>query len=276
MRPGTYRSAGGGPRAGFRRRGTRRLSAALLAGLLLPGLVPGYGFADEPVPTPLPSPGPVAPGESADSPTPLFTATVARLTARQRRSMVPVVWRPGCPVPLRQLRLVRMIHWEFGGGIAVGRLVVHRRAVDATVTVMSELFDLGFPIRRMRPIRRYGGSDFRSIEADNTSAFNCRRVTGGTGWSKHALGTAIDINPLENPYVHRGRTVHSASVDYLQRTPVRPGMLVAGSPEVAVIEAAGWQWGGRWRAPRDYQHIWFPARPLRAGSTGDARRRSGT
>lgn len=248
----------------------------LLGGVLLSGVLPARGSAVEPTPAPVPAPAPQSPGEtSADSPIRAFAATAAPLTVRQRRSMVPAVWRRGCPVPLRQLRLIRMTHWDFAGGIAVGRLVVHRRAVDATVAVMSELFELGFPIRRMRPIRRYGGSDFRSIEADNTSAFNCRRVTGATGWSRHALGTAIDINPLENPYVQHGRTVHSASVDYLQRTPARPGMLLAGSHEVAALEAAGWQWGGRWRSPRDYQHIWFPVRRVRTGGTGEARGRGG-
>ena len=108
----------------------------------------------------------------------------------------------------------------------------------------------------MEPIERYGGSDFESIEADNTSAFNCRRRAGTGGWSQHAYGRAIDINPLLNPYVSGRDTAHVASRRYLNRNRVRPGMLVAGSEEVALIEAEGWSWAGSWPGRvQDYQHI---------------------
>ena len=79
----------------------------------------------------------------------------------------------------------------------------------------------------MVPVDAYGGSDFRSIEADNTSAFNCRFVDGTTRYSEHAYGRAIDVNPIENPYVtSAGATSHRASRPYLQRAPFRPGMAV--------------------------------------------------
>ena len=65
----------------------------------------------------------------------------------------------------------------------------------------GQLYAARFPIRRMLPIEAYGGSDFRSIEADNTSAFNCRSATGSSHWSEHAYGRAIDLDPIENPYV---------------------------------------------------------------------------
>ena len=75
--------------------------------------------------------------------------------------------------------------------------------------VLRRLYADGFPIRRMVPIDAYGGSDFRSIEADNTSAFNCRFVDGTTRYSEHAYGRAIDVNPIENPYVtSSGTTSH--------------------------------------------------------------------
>ena len=75
------------------------------------------------------------------------------------------------------------------------------------VEVFRDLYAARFPIRRMVPVDAYGGSDFRSIEADNTSAFNCRFVEGTTRWSNHAYGRAIDVNPIENPYVSGGSTV---------------------------------------------------------------------
>ncbi len=107
----------------------------------------------------------------------------------------------------------------------------------------------------MRPIQAYGGDDFASIEADNTSAFNCRPATGSSRWSQHAYGLAIDIDPIENPYVSGGRTSHPASEPYLDRRRVRPGMAVEGGPLVAAFDARGWGWGGRWSGTRDYQHF---------------------
>lgn len=108
----------------------------------------------------------------------------------------------------------------------------------------------------MEPIERYGGNDYASIEADNTSAFNCRSRVGNGGWSEHAYGRAIDINPLKNPFVNRGHTVHAGSRRYLNRDRARPGMLVAGGEEVAVVAAEGWGWGGSWTGKvQDYQHI---------------------
>ncbi len=98
--------------------------------------------------------------------------------------------------------------------------------------------------------------DYRSIEADNTSAFNCRYVDGTTRWSNHAYGRAIDVNPIENPYVtSSGTTSHRASAPYLRRSPVRRGMAVEGGPLVAAFAAAGWGWGGRWSGAKDYQHF---------------------
>jgi hypothetical protein len=107
----------------------------------------------------------------------------------------------------------------------------------------------------MRLVDAYGADDFRSIEADNTSAFNCRFVDGTSRWSEHAYGRAIDVNPLENPYVSGGRTSHRRSVPYLDRTRRRPGMAVEGGPLVRAFDAIGWGWGGRWSSPVDYQHF---------------------
>ena len=97
----------------------------------------------------------------------------------------------------------------------------------------------------MKPIQAYGGDDFRSIEADNTSSFNCRPATGSSNWSNHAYGYAIDLNPLENPYVSGGRTSHRRSVPYLDRSPYRKGMIVEGGVVSGRSTPRGWGWGGR-------------------------------
>ena len=192
---------------------------------------------------------------SASAATPPFVGGITPLSQAARERMTPSVWRPGCPVGPGRLRAVLVTHRDFRGRARRGVIVVHRDVAADVLSVFRRLYDAGFPIRRIRPIEAYGGDDFASIEADNTSAFNCRAVTGGTRWSQHAYGRAIDINPIENPYISRGRTSHRASEPYLDRTRVRPGMAVEGGVLVAAFDAVGWSWGGRWREPLDTQHF---------------------
>lgn len=187
---------------------------------------------------------------------PPFAGTVEPLGAEQRRVMSGTSWRPGCPVPLRDLRLVRVRYHGFDGRVHTGRLVVRRDVAARLLGVFRRLYEAGFPIRRMVPVDAYGGSDFRSIEADNTSAFNCRLVEGTTRWSEHAYGRAVDVNPIENPYVTSfGTTSHAASRPFLLRRSARAGLAVEGGALVRAFDAIGWGWGGRWRGARDYQHF---------------------
>lgn len=186
---------------------------------------------------------------------PPYTAKITRLSAAQRSAMTPDVWRPGCPVGLGKLRLVTVLRYDFRGRVRPGRLVVNVSVVKDVVAAFRTLYANRFPIRYMTPIERFGGSDFRSIEADNTSAFNCRYVDGTRRWSNHAYGTAIDINPIENPYVTAGGgTSHPRSRPYLDRRP-RRGMAVPGGVLVRAFRARGWDWGGWWSGDKDYQHF---------------------
>lgn len=185
-----------------------------------------------------------------------FRGSIARISPTLARQMTGVSWRPGCPVPLRDLRVVTATHHGFDGRDHVGRLIVHRDVAPRILALLRRLYAEGFPIRRMVPVDAYGGSDFRSIEADNTSAFNCRFVDGTTRYSEHAYGRAIDVNPIENPYVTRAVTTsHPASRAYVRRTPFRPGMAAEGRPLVQAFAAIGWGWGGRWSGAKDYQHF---------------------
>ena len=213
---------------------SRRLSTLLAACLLLAG-----GAAT---------------GAAAPS-VPPFRAVVRALTPAERADMTPSVWRRGCPVPLGRLRHVSLPYIGFGGRPRRGALVVNASVAPAVVAAFRDLYRARFPIRRMRPIQAYGGDDFRSIDADNTSAFNCRPATGSSRWSNHAYGLAIDINPIENPYVSGGRTSHRASRPYLDRSRVRPGMAVEGGVLVRAFDVRRWGWGGRWSGTVDYQHF---------------------
>ena len=170
--------------------------------------------------------------------------------------MTPTSWRPGCPVTLDDLRLVSLTYIGFDGRAHTGTLVVNRSATTAIIGAFRRLYAARFPIRRMVPVDAYGGDDFRSIEADNTSAFNCRPATGSTHWSQHAYGLAVDVNPIENPYMDDGKSSHPASTPYLDRARVRPGMAVAGGTLVEAFAAVGWGWGGSWSGlVQDTQHF---------------------
>jgi D-alanyl-D-alanine carboxypeptidase-like protein len=193
---------------------------------------------------------------SSSARTTAFRGSVVEIPASLRGTMTGVSWRPGCPVPLSDLRLVSARHWGFDGRVHRGRIVVHRDVAEKVLAVFRRLYGARFPIRRMIPVDAYGASDFRSIEADNTSAFNCRTVDGTSRWSEHAYGRAIDLNPIENPYVgSSGTTSHRASTPYLRRSPYRPGMAVESGTVVRAFDAIGWGWGGRWSGPKDYQHF---------------------
>jgi hypothetical protein len=184
-----------------------------------------------------------------------FRGTIERIDAAQAKRMTGVSWRRGCPVGLGDLRLLTLTHWGFDRRPRTGRLVVHEDVAPDLVQVFREPYAARLPIRRMVPVDAYGASDFRSIEADNTSAFNCRYVEGTTRWSNHAYGTAIDVNPIENPYVSGGRTSHRASRPYVARSPRRLGMAYEGGALVRAFDRIGWGWGGRWTSVKDYQHF---------------------
>lgn len=185
-----------------------------------------------------------------------FTFSAHRLTSAQRHRLNGSSWHPGCPVGLDDLRYVRLSYVGFDGRSHRGELVVNADAVGATRTAFSFLYAERFPIRRMHLVDDYGADDYRSIEADNTSAFNCRPATGATRWSEHAYGRAIDVNTIENPYVYaNGTTTHARSRPYLDRSKHRKGMAYRGGVLVRAFAKAGWGWGGNWPGPTDYQHF---------------------
>ncbi len=166
-------------------------------------------------------------------------------------------YRAGCPVGPPQLRRVELDYRGFDGHRHRGALIVNATVVGAVERVFARLYAERFPIRRMRPISAYGGSDNRSMAADNTSGFNCRAVVapGPTRWSVHAYGEAIDVNTIENPYLEGGKVLPPAGEAFADRTRVRAGMATPGGTLVNAFAAVGWQWGGRWTGSPDYQHF---------------------
>ena len=166
-------------------------------------------------------------------------------------------WHSGCPVGPGSLAAITMTYWGFDNATHLGTLVVNRSVVSSVASAFRGMYLARFPIRRMVPISAYGGSDDRSMAADNTSSFNCRYAVapGAKHWSMHAYGEAIDINTLENPYRLDGKVLPPAGAPYMDRSDVRRGMIVVGSAPVAAFASVRWGWGGKWSSTPDYQHF---------------------
>jgi hypothetical protein len=166
-------------------------------------------------------------------------------------------WHSGCPVPPRDLRAVQIGFWGFDGLHHTGVLVVNEAAVPAIKKAFAAIAREHFPIRAMVPVAAYGGSDNRSMNHDNTSAFNCRYAVanGPKTWSEHAYGEAVDINTRENPYKLDGKILPPSGKKFANRSHHRPGMIFSGGPVVQAFDAVGWGWGGRWSSSPDYQHF---------------------
>jgi D-alanyl-D-alanine carboxypeptidase len=171
------------------------------------------------------------------------------------RADLPYSWHPGCPVAPAQLRRLRLSYVGFDGRAHTGTLIVHASTIGSLTKVFRRLYLAEFPIRRMRSVDAYGANDDRSMAADNTSAFNCRFVSGTRRWSMHAYGKAVDVNPVENPYVSGSRVQPPAGRAFLDRSNVRRGMAVRGGVVVRAFSAVGWKWGGFWRGTPDHQHF---------------------
>jgi D-alanyl-D-alanine carboxypeptidase len=199
---------------------------------------------------------------SSTTSTSTTTTTVAAPVAGFRSSVAPVTapdlgasWRPGCPVGPEQLRLVTVTLVGFDGVDHPGSLVVHADVANAVVEVFRQLHAARFPVREMHPIRTQ--AEFEDFETpdDNTTGFSCRPAVNTDptpSWSNHAYGRAIDVNPIENPYLNGGRIIPSLGAALTDRTDVRPGMAVAGNPLVRAFASVGWQWGATFS---DYQHF---------------------
>lgn len=195
------------------------------------------------------------PPPQAAQPAPGFRGSAQPIDAATRSRMTSS-WRPGCPVPIEDLRLLSLDHWGFDGGIHRGELVVHRDHAGRVLAAMRRLFDTRFPIERMQLVDTYGGDDDRSMAANNTSAFNCRPVSGRPGvWSQHSYGWAVDVNPVKNPFVSGGRVSPPAGAPYADRSARRPGMIHPGDAAVRAFASVGWGWGGSWGSSKDYQHF---------------------
>ena len=164
-------------------------------------------------------------------------------------------WRDVASCPrFEALRWLRLRHHGFDGAVHAGELIVAAALAQEVVDIFERIFASGFVIESLRRIDDFGADDNASMAANNSSGFNFRVVEGTSALSMHALGRAIDINPAQNPWLRAGRVDPAAGRAYLDRTDIRPGMIVRPGPVVDAFANAGWQWGGDLPHP-DYHHF---------------------
>jgi D-alanyl-D-alanine carboxypeptidase len=209
-------------------------------------------------PTPSPTPEP-----SAEPARTRYDGTIARLPGWLATEMRGTTWKPGCPVPLEDLRLLRFNYHGFGGGIRRGPMVVHEDVAEDVLWVFRQLFEAGFAIKRVGLSKEFVPSEFEPVITSKrsvTASFNCRPVITPLGpsddFSQHSFGMAIDINPVQNPYVTADGFVRNTEARrYLDRSKRLPGMIHAGDVVVRSFTRIGWEWGGTWSGGKDYMHF---------------------
>lgn len=172
-----------------------------------------------------------------------------------------VSYRPNPDISFQDLRYVRVKYYGYDGNVKNGQLLVNKSIAKDTVEIFQELFDMQYPIESIQLIDDYGADDTKSMEANNTSAFNYRIVEGTSHLSNHAYGRAIDLNPRVNPFVKRNSITPENGKIYAQRDvkkckgKYKYNMIHRNDRVYRIFRKHGFQWGGDWITYKDYQHF---------------------
>ncbi len=179
--------------------------------------------------------------------------------------MIQRIWgksyRPGAPVTLEELRYLRICHVDFEGNTREGEMIVHEKIAHNTLKIFYHLYEMKYPVEKMKLIDEYGGDDEKSMADNNTSAFNYRNIANTNQMSNHSRGLAIDINPRINPYITPHGIAPANSGDYVERDAAkcrgryRDFMIHRGDEIYTLFRKYGFSWGGEWEHAKDYQHF---------------------
>lgn len=154
---------------------------------------------------------------------------------------------------MQQLTLLEIRYFGFDGKTHRGQLVCHRKVAGDLALVFEKLYQDSFPIERVVPVSQYAWDDEKSMEDNNTSCFNYRRIPSSGYVSQHAFGYAVDINPRYNPqFIERDTIPHPANGVY---DTLNAGTIKPKSNVVEYFKEIGWKWGGNWPSMKDYQHF---------------------
>lgn len=164
-------------------------------------------------------------------------------------------------ISMDELRYTRVLYYDFNRQVQEGELIVHKNIAWQTMRAFYQLYKFEYPIEKIRLVDEYEGDDELSMEDNNTSAFNYRKVEGKEELSRHALGLAIDINPKINPYVREDGFFPKNASEYLERDVEKctgehkEKMIHKQDIAYRIFRRNGFEWGGDWSHAKDYQHF---------------------
>jgi hypothetical protein len=164
-------------------------------------------------------------------------------------------WQDECPVAASDLAYLTVTHHGFDGVVHTGEIIVNASVADGVVSVFEALFAAGYPIEQMRVLTVDELDAPPTGDGNVTGSFECRPATGGTSWSQHAFGLAIDVNPFHNPYIKGDLVLPELSSSYVDRSRLRPGMIERGDAVFDAFASIGWEWGGDWNSLKDWMHF---------------------
>ncbi len=164
-------------------------------------------------------------------------------------------WNEGCPVDVDDLSYVTVSHLGFDGLLHTGELVVNQSAAPEMVKVFESLFAARYPIEEMRVVSAPELDLAPTGDGNNTTVFVCRPATGGTNWSQHAYGLAIDVNPFQNPYWKGDLVLPELADYYTDRTTGAAGIIADDDAVTEAFRSIGWGWGGDWSSLKDWMHF---------------------
>lgn len=225
-----------------------------------PSPTPTASPTPTPTPTPAPTPDPFAGSErtvhEADGRffyIPLTEGLIDRITGMSYPEDAST-----CRIGYEELRYVRVMYIDYEGNEQEGELVVNYQVAEDVMRIFYELYAASYQLCSVRLVDDYGepGDDNISMAANNSSAFNYRRVSGSKKLSWHSYGCAVDINPVENPYINGKKVSPPAGKEYTNRKDKRPHMIDHGDLAYTVFRSYGWKWGGDFSGDKDYQHFY--------------------
>lgn len=161
-----------------------------------------------------------------------------------------------CPLSPQDLTHVQVPYWGLDHQSHTGVLVVNKNIKTQLQEIFQEIYKAKFPIAKIKPLEDYNNNEEKAMEDNDTFSYHCKKMTSNANrFSKHAYGLAIDINPLENPYVSKTLTLPTTAKNYVNRNQNIPGMITPESSVYKIFIENNWKWGGNWKAFKDYHHF---------------------
>ena len=169
-------------------------------------------------------------------------------------------YKPNPNIGRDDLRHLRVLHKDLKGRTVIGEMVCNKKIASELRDIFKELYEASYPIERMVLADEYDADDERQMRANNTSCFCYRVVEGTTSLSKHALGLAVDLNPLYNPYIRyrkNGKRIvqPATATPYCDRKANFPYKITTSDLAYKLFMKHGFRWGGSWTSSKDYQHF---------------------